>query len=63
MPVAQTAITDLPSLFSSITDNLSTIIVPAVLVAIGAVVIAGLVIFGAKFGIRAVKSFFGVVAK
>jgi hypothetical protein len=56
-------VTDLPTLFSSITDNLGTTVIPAVLVAISAVVIAGLVIFGAKFGIRAVKSFFGVVAK
>jgi hypothetical protein len=53
----------LSDLFTSITANITTSIIPAVLVAISAVVIAGLVIFGAKFGIRAVKSFFGVVAK
>lgn len=58
-----TAITDLPSLFSSITSGISTNIVPAVLVAIGAVVVTGLIIFGAKFGLRAVKSFFSMFAK
>jgi hypothetical protein len=56
-------VTDLASLFLSITDYVATNLIPAVLVAIGAVVVAGLILFGAKFGLRAVKSFFGIFAK
>jgi hypothetical protein len=56
-------ITDLPSLFSSVTSSISTNIVPAILVAIGAVVVIGLIIFGAKYGLRLVQKFFGMFAK
>lgn len=62
MPVAAD-ITDLPSLFSSITGNIGTTLVPAVLVAIGAVALVGLTIWGAKFGVRAIKAFFGLFAR
>lgn len=57
------SVTDLPSLFSSITGNITSTIVPAILVAIGAVAVVGLTLFGAKFGVRAVKSFFSLFAK
>jgi hypothetical protein len=53
----------LTTLFASITGYVSSTLIPAVLVAIGAVVVAGLILFGAKFGLRAVKSFFGIFAK
>jgi len=54
---------DLTTLFASITSNISTVLVPALLVAISAVVVVGLTIFGAKYGIRLVKSFFAIFAK
>jgi hypothetical protein len=53
----------LTTFFGTITDNISSVLVPALLVAIGAVVVVGLTIFGAKYGIRLVKSFFGMFAK
>lgn len=63
MLYAADTITDLPSLFQAITSNIGTTLVPAILVAVGAVAVVGLTIFGAKFGVKAVKSFFGMFAK
>lgn len=58
-----TPITDLTSLFASITSNISSTLVPALLVAIGAVVGVGLIIFGAKYGVRLVKQFFALFSR
>lgn len=63
MLMTDAAPTDISTLFSSITSNFSGTLVPAILVALGAVVATGLIIFGAKYGAGLIKSFFRTFAK